>query len=184
MQWKSYLLFMNIVTIHLSWDFPTNSITLSPNSHFSPGNFRVIFSYTKCQQSRISYLGKSLHVTQNREILFNCRDVRLKVYKMAAVGCLERDRGKEAMAKEGLQVLEFRRKSGVNRSFCFDDKSPNCLGSNGGLIEKLCRLNGSVKTSFIEPSMPTLRSRGDRRSSGSDSQRRKRRLSRSEKDDA
>jgi hypothetical protein len=118
-------------------------------------------------------------------ILFNYRDVTSKVYKMAAVGCLERDRGKEAMAKDGVQVLDFCRKSGVNCSFCYDEKSSECLGSNGGLIEKFCRLNGSVKnSSFTEPSMPTLRSRGDRRSSGSDSQRRKRRLSKSEKADA
>lgn len=116
-----------------------------------------------------------------RGILFSYPDVRLKVYKMAAVGCLERDRGKETTTKDGVQGLDFRRKSGVNRSFCFDDKSKECLSSNGGFIDKLCRLNGSMKTSsFIEPSMPTLRSRGDRRSECM----RKRRLSKSEKEDA
>lgn len=74
-------------------------------------------------------------------------------------------------------LLGLCKNNGIKHNFHFSDKTSDRLTSKGGFLEKLSKLNGSVQNSFTKPSIPTLRSRGERLSGGLDPPRRTRRLS-------
>ena len=108
-----------------------------------------------------------------------------KVYKMAAIGCMERGSRQEGSQKsdhDGPRVLDFVRKNGINRFNLRSDKSNVCTNSDKVILDNLCKLNGSMRNgTFTKPTTPALRSRGERIPSTPESPRRKRRLSKQEK---
>ncbi|KAJ8315145.1 hypothetical protein KUTeg_007295 [Tegillarca granosa] len=112
---------------------------------------------------------------------------RWKVYKMAAVGCMDENSAKDSEEggdKNESDISDLCKKNGVNYKSFNERKSCEYLNSKGVFLEKITKVNGIVKSnSFTKPSIPTLRSRGERHPSGPDSPRRKRRNSNKDRND-
>ncbi|XP_021379837.1 zinc finger protein aebp2-like isoform X2 [Mizuhopecten yessoensis] len=100
---------------------------------------------------------------------------------MAAVGCMENSGDNNSEERQDNCVSDLRemcKKNGLNHKFNYEEKPGDCINAKEMILEKLTRINGTNKhNSFTKPSIPTLRSRGERVSGGQDSPRRTRRLS-------
>ena len=108
-------------------------------------------------------------------------------FKMAAVECssIERkDMGDKCTAKLNLMC----KTNGLNHACFCEEKVETRKSCKSQLLDKILRLNGSVKSnnnnSFPRPSIPVLRSRKERHSSGSEFSKRRRRSSRHDPGDS
>ena len=105
---------------------------------------------------------------------------------MAAVECSSIDR-KEMGDKCTAKLNLICKKNGLNHACFCEENVVSTKRCKAELLDKILRLNGSVKpnnNSFPRPSVPVLRTRKERHSSGSETSKRRRRSSRHDPGDS
>jgi len=106
---------------------------------------------------------------------------------MAALGCSPMERKDLAEKNVTKLALSCKRNGLSNGCYC-EEKMETRNNVKAHLFDKLLKINGSTKSNnnncFPRPSAPTLRSRRERSSSGSDPAKRKRRASRHDSGDS
>lgn len=106
---------------------------------------------------------------------------------MAALGCSPMER-KDSGEKNATKLALSCKRMGLGNGCYCEEKMETRSNGKTHLFDKLLKINGNVKANnnncFPRPVAPTLRSRRDRNSSGSDTVKRKRRSSRHDSGDS
>lgn len=106
---------------------------------------------------------------------------------MAAVGCTLMER-KDMGEKNATKLALSCKRNGLNHGCYCEEKMETRNTCRSHLFDKFLRINGTVKTNnnncFPRPSVPTLRSRRERHSSGPEIVKRPRRSSRNDSGDS
>ena len=108
------------------------------------------------------------------------------VFNMAAVGCSSIER-KEMGEKGATKLALACKRNGINHGCYCEEKMETRNNCRSQILDKLFKINGSVKTNnniFSRPSIPTLRSRRERHPSGPEAAKRRRRSSRHDPGDS